>query len=540
VSEAPALVYLEPDDEITTVVRRVRAAAATRVVVVAPGRARATSSAVAMRLLARAAADEAREIAIVGDALTRSLAADAGLPAYGSIDDARAAAAHTPSIPPGEAAPAAQHAEIHVVRGPVSDETAPTMAVAPAVTAERDDETRPVRAVAAPPATRAARPAARRMRSLPIVALIAVVLFAGAGLVAGATILPAATITLVPRAVDVGPIAYEITVDDPERDAGRIEAEQTVTATGSYAIEEPARGVATFRNFNVGAVEVPAGTLVAAGEQAFETTEAVTVPSGSLTPDGRIQGGEGSAPIVAAAAGPDANVAAEAISSVLSQGVAARLRGFPGNTARLVINYEPTEGGQLASGPEITEADLEAALTALRAELSRLAGERVAGASDEERITVSSVDAEPVIDLPDGLVGTRDQLEVRIGGTLGWAVTTVDRETVAAEAEARFADDPGVRAEGRELLAGSVEVTIGQARLDGDVVGVGATVTGRSAAEVDRETVLARVQGRSPEEAREALAEIGEVRVELWPGWVTSVPELEWRVEVRVEEVSEP
>lgn len=535
-SEAPALVYLEPDDEITTVVRRVRAAGATRVVVVAPGRARATSSAVAMRLLARAAADEAREIAIVGDALTRSLAADAGLPAYGSIDDARAAAAHAPGIPPDGAAPAPQHAEIHVVRGPVSDETAPTLTVASAVTAERDDETRPVRAAAAPPA----RPAARGRRSLPSVALLAVALVAVAGLVAGAAILPAATITLAPRAVDVGPITYEITVDDPERDAGQVEAEQTITATGSYSVEEPARGVATFRNFNVGAVEVPAGTLVAAGEQAFETTEAVTVPSGSLTPDGRIQGGEGSAPIVAAAAGPDANVAAEAIGTVLSQGVAARLRGFPGNTARLVINYEPTEGGQLASGPEITEADLEGALTALRAELSRLAGERVAGESDEERITVSSVDAEPVIDLPDGLVGTRDQPEVRIGGTLGWAVTSVDRETVRAEAEARFADDPGVRAEGRELLDGSVEVGIGQARLDGDAVSLAATVTGRSAADVDRETVLARAQGRSVEEAREALAEIGDARVELWPGWVTSVPELDWRIEVRIEEVSEP
>ena len=36
-SESPAVVYLEADDEITSVVRRVRATDAGRVIVVAPG-----------------------------------------------------------------------------------------------------------------------------------------------------------------------------------------------------------------------------------------------------------------------------------------------------------------------------------------------------------------------------------------------------------------------------------------------------------------------------------------------------------------------
>ena len=49
-----------------------------RIVLVAPGRSRATSSAVALRLLARAGEDDERELAVVGDALTRSLAAEAG------------------------------------------------------------------------------------------------------------------------------------------------------------------------------------------------------------------------------------------------------------------------------------------------------------------------------------------------------------------------------------------------------------------------------------------------------------------------------
>jgi hypothetical protein len=30
------------------------------------------------------------------------------------------------------------------------------------------------------------------------------------------------------------------------------------------------------------------------------------------------------------------------------------------------------------------------------------------------------------------------------------------------------------------------------------------------------------------------LAAFGDARVELWPGWVTTVPEFDWRVEVRI------
>ena len=85
------IIFLEADDEITGVVRRVRDAGPGRVVIVAPGRSRATSSTVALRVLARAGDEDGAELAVVGDMLTRSLAADAGLAAYASVEDARAA-----------------------------------------------------------------------------------------------------------------------------------------------------------------------------------------------------------------------------------------------------------------------------------------------------------------------------------------------------------------------------------------------------------------------------------------------------------------
>ncbi|HYI65514.1 MAG TPA: hypothetical protein VEW95_01165, partial [Candidatus Limnocylindrales bacterium] len=87
-SEETTLLYLETDDEVTSVARRLGAADKGLVVLVAPGRSRATSSVVALRLLARVAADADRRLAVVGDALTRSLAAEAGLDAYASVEDA--------------------------------------------------------------------------------------------------------------------------------------------------------------------------------------------------------------------------------------------------------------------------------------------------------------------------------------------------------------------------------------------------------------------------------------------------------------------
>ena len=155
-SYAPTLLYLEADDEITAVVRRVRAADPGRVIVVAPGRSRATSSAVALRLLAR----EERDIAIVGDALTRSLAAEAGLASYANVDDARRASpGERPSVEP-------RHAAIHVVRG-TADDTPPAMAavvsqprVEPRAPSSPEDETRAVPVARSSPSRGAPRPAA--------------------------------------------------------------------------------------------------------------------------------------------------------------------------------------------------------------------------------------------------------------------------------------------------------------------------------------------------------------------------------------------
>ncbi len=529
-SRSPALVYLEADDEITGVVRRVRVADGDRVVVVAPGRSRATSSAVALRLLARAGADAGREVAVVGDALTRSLAAEAGLPAYASVDDARAAT-------PGDAQveqPA--HAAIHVVRGSATDDTVaasairPVAAAAPAASVLRpSDETWPV-PVAAPRPASAPRPARRRSLGLAAVMGTAGALLVVA-IVAGAALLPAATITITPLTVPLEG-TYEVAAT-PERHEGTVEASATVTATGSYDITEPAAGSVLLFNWTFFPVDVPAGTFVAAGRQAFATQAAVTVPRGRLTPQGTIAAGEQPVAVLAAEPGPAGNVAAGAIDTVVNEDVDARLRGFPENPEPRVVNPEPTAGGSDDAGTEITEEDVAAAVQALRADLAARAEDARPDLGGLHLVGVPP--AEPQIDVPDDLAGTRDVGEIEITGSQSWEVVAVDLEQLEMQAAERFASGPAVP-DGHELLLDSIRVNLGEPLIDGDRVIAEAVVTGTAAPQLDPDMVRGQAAGRTASEAEVILSELGSVDVLLWPGWVASVPELDWRVDVRIAE----
>ena len=355
-------------------------------------------------------------------------------------------------------------------------------------------------------------------------------LLVGAGLLA-ATVLPAATVTVVPVTEPLGPIPYEIRIDDPVRLRGTVEATAPVTATGTYPVQVAATAVVVFRNFNSFNVAVDAGTLVAAGEQAFETTVDIVVPAGTLTAEGTILAGEESASVVAAAVGPNANVPPEAIDTILSQNVAARLRGFPNNNQRLVLNPEATAGGIDDIGTEITQPDVDAALAAMLEELDVAVADAL-DATDDAIFVDPADPPEPAVEGLDGLVGTRDQESAEISGTLAYDRLSVERNEVIAMATERLLDDAAILPPGHELVASGTEVSIGEARRDGDALIVTVTVTSASTPAVDRDEVIERVRGRSVDEARAALADLGDPTVELWPGWVGAVPELDWRIDV--------
>jgi hypothetical protein len=346
--------------------------------------------------------------------------------------------------------------------------------------------------------------------------------------------LPGATVTIEPATEPIDPVSYVIDVAQPERVEGTARAQATVTATGTYDIERPASGTVTLFNWSAFDQAIPAGTLVAAGDQAFETVADVVVPTGLLTPFGTILAGEADVGVVASAPGPAGNVDATAIDTILSTNADARLRGFRNNDQRRVENREPTTGGVDRSGVEITQADVDAAVETLTADMSA----RVAAAIDEQgdAIVAQSEAAEPRINGLEDLVGTRDQAEATISGRLRWEALTADRNEVIEAARQQLVDDPSVVPDGHALLPASVEVEVGEASLSGDAMRVDVTASGLSAAQIDGNEVAARIAGLAPADAEAALADLGSASIDLWPDWVGSVPAMTWRIEVRVAE----
>jgi hypothetical protein len=232
--------------------------------------------------------------------------------------------------------------------------------------------------------------------------------------------------------------------------------------------------------------------------------------------------------------GPTGNVEAGAIDVVVNPSVDAQLRGFPENPERRVENAEPTSGGADESGTEITQDDVDAAVQALTADLRGRVDDALSEHADA--VVAQPEAADPRLEGLEDLVGTRDEPEATISGRLRWAAVVADPNEVIEAARQQLAEDASVVPSGHALLPESIDIEIGEASLAGDSMRVDVTARGESAAQFDGTEVAALVAGLSKEEAEAALAELGNATVELWPDWVTSVPTMGWRIEVRVAE----
>lgn len=547
----PAVIYLETDDEVTTVVRRLRDVEAGRVILVAPGRTRATTSTMTLRLLAGVARDAGLELVLVADAAARSLAADAGIAAAASIADARAL--RDIAVDP---TPAERHgARIAVARGAWRDAPPPPSERGRSVAGDASlAETRAVPVAPPPPAQRRTAPrrtaprgrpsAARSARStVPAAALGAIVLLLVGAVAAVAVVLPAATIHLTPATQPLGPLAYELTDADGltvHEESGQRTSSASGTATGTHAIRTRATGTVRLQNWNTVTVEVGDGTEVAAGEVVFTTDARVIVPAGGLTADGTIAAGSIDVPVTAAAPGSAGNVGAETIATMLTEPTASRLRGFPNSKLRVVINPDATSGGTADDLPVVQQADVDALIAAFQAELDTA----ISGAmpDDDARIYLAGAadDAGVETDVPPDLVGREGTDAFDLSATLHWTVRWLDRGEVEELARERLARDEGAVATDRELLPDSVAVSADPPTRVGGGVRLPVHVTAATTPILSAAEIVDQVGGLTAAEAEAALSSIGPATVDLWPGWVDRVTDMSWRVQVEIDPVAVP
>lgn len=518
--EQPQLIYLEPDDEITSVVRRLRAAEGGSVVIVAPGRSRATSSGVALRLLAQVAAEEARSLSLVADAPTRALAGEAGIAAFASVAEATS----------GVAAPdhtATPRAPIHVVRGASEAAALAGVPTVPAGRSHAGDETVAVRL---PPRTPAGGTGQRGRSLMPrwpwLAGLLILVVIVGAAL------LPGATVSITQATQPVGPKTYQLHLPIAGHQSAEIRVTRPGTATGTRSNLVAASGTVTFFNWSLVAQPVPKGTQVSAGGTvAFTTTERIVVQRGKFNGQ-TIKPGQGNVGVVAVAPGPAGNVAAGAIDTIDDIGVRLALRGSPDNPNSLVTNLEPTAGGLETPHTVIQQSDVDAVVAGLQTDLADHLAAALAGQPDRVYAGAPATEL-PQITVPPGLVGTEDQATFELTGTLAYDrdyVLTTDLETAA---RAALNSDAGAAPPGTSIREDSIQVEPGTATVNGNEMTISVTVRATAAAAIDEGAIRDKVVGKTVDEAKAALADQGEVQIDLWPPWLDRLPRIPLRITVR-------
>jgi hypothetical protein len=560
--------YLDADDEITTAVARIRSSAGPRVVLVLPPGSRLATSRINFRLLAREAIESNRRLSIVApDAASRSIAAAAGLTVHASAAEAeldpegRAKVEEAAEQPvPAEPAegPAPDIASETVTEVGIAVGSTEVVAAAgglgreePAVPPRPGPivEPRPRSLAAGLPAPSAiSRPPFRWPFRWPdrwpvgtaaVVAGLLVVAVAAFGV--GWYVLPSATVTITPRQEVVGPVELSVRADPlvtvAQPSAGVVPALRPTqdlavsgqfSATGQRVAQTSATGSVRWQNCDpTQAYTIPKATTVrTAAGVAFTTDGSLLLQRAIVTGNGQTKNLEcqtGDVGVTAASPGPEANVPAGTITLA------------PFNSFISVKNPAPTAGGTRKTFTRISQADIDAATAQLTKELKAAFTAWAAAPPDLPAgahaypATAALGTSAPTPD-PATLVGKEvPSFELGLGATA--EVTAVDQATITALAGPRLA--AAVTADA-VLVEGSTRIVVGDGRIDGAAVIFPVTVQGLEIHRLDEAALRARISGRSLDEARRLLADVGTVGIETWPGYVSSIPTLGARVTIQI------
>lgn len=349
--------------------------------------------------------------------------------------------------------------------------------------------------------------------------------------------LPSAEIVVTPRSEPIGPISLVVRADPEatEVDAEAavvpaqrievpVEVSETFTTAGRRIEERKATGSVTFTSENTFIeVTIPRGTRVAtASGIAFVTTSQVVLPRASFAsgPSRR------DAPIEAVRPGPSGNVEAGTITE------------RPTEFRLLLVsvtNAEPTSGGSREEFPRIAQSDIDAALEALGSQLEEAFAAAVGGGAGAPEgatpfpETAVLGEAAPTVD-PATLLN-REVESFELGLRATGTVIAVDDSPVERIAEQRLLQNVGAD---NRLVDGSVEIVPGDPAVENGEVRFPVSARAERVRILDPADLIARIKGRTVEEAEAILAEFGEVEITTWPEWVTTITGLDSRLSLVV------
>jgi hypothetical protein len=199
-----------------------------------------------------------------------------------------------------------------------------------------------------------------------------------------------------------------------------------------------------------------------------------------------------------------------------------------------VTNADPTGGGTHDEFPRIAQPDIDAAVDqlgkqleqdfeAILAEPGRVPPGLTAFADTRALRTMLSVE-------PATLLGQEvDTFELQMTGS--GSVIAVDESLVTALAANRIR---AAAATGNAIVDGSVRAELGQSSVDGESVVFPVTAQASQARVVDQPSLVRLIKGKPIAQARAALEPFGDVQLTVWPDWVTSIPTIDNRIDLKV------
>lgn len=527
-----AIYYLDVDDEITSAAARIRDSSDSRIALVLSGNSRVATSRINFRLLAGEAKHRRKRLAIIAsDPSVQSVARSAELPVYATVGEYEKSEADLARTAAGR--------PTHEVSDALDQLN---WTVGPAAAAGKAGGGGMTRVPGAP-ANGSAK--GRGRVPLPLVAGVAIML--AAALAAGGFFLyPSASVVLTLREIPVGPLTVNVKVDPgvsaANYQAGTVpglskafpvEASGTFDATGQNVVDTAAAGTVTFSSINtVSAVPVVAGTRVTtAAGVAFTTTTTVDVPKATVTGD-TITRGTVDAAVQAVTKGTVGNVPAGAIVKVPADLVPFQVS---------VSNKTATTGGTHTVTPKVLQADIDGAEAGLLAQLNTSfmsalkspsavpSGSSLFAETAQLGDTTCSPD-------PAGLVDqavASFQLDCQGTGTatMTQMAGVTDLATVRARAAVR---------NGYSLVEDSVTAQPGAGTAQGAALLLPVTVQGVQVPVVDIDQLRAGVQGKSLDQARSFLSQFGEVDISVSPGWASTMPSFDFRIDIQLVNPSAP
>ena len=536
-----AVCYLEVDDEITTAIGRLRAVTDGEAIVVVPPGSRIATSRINFKLLTREALERRLNVAAVSeDPQVRALAISAGLPAYDSIrtaeqalatfrdQDRRLAERIRPTMPREH--PDASLRDVGLTR---------VMPVPAASTSSSErgvvQDTAVMPPGAAARSARRARPR-RRGRAAPILVVVLLVLLV-IGVGYGAYVfLPTASITVRPVAAPIQVPAFTVTADPNvavvDTVNGVIPAQLltvpvhvsgTFPATGVQTRDIRAAGSVRFKSENtLNAVPIPADTVVATADGVeFATQVDVTIAKASFaTGPTQID-----VDVKAVKGGTAGNVDAGTV-TVVPADLAPQLIS--------VTNPDAMTGGKHVETQVVSQDDYDGAVATLTTNLEPALATALADpASVPHGLVVYPATAQLGAAQPDQdgtmLVGVAEAtFALALDASASVVAVNESPITDIAQARLRSVLKPG------QKLVSDVSATNDGGSVVGQTVVYSVAASGLGYVDPDPQAILAAVRGKSPANARAALAQFGQADVSVWPDFIDHLPDQSARISITI------